>query len=215
MTPNKEDYLKIIYECSDDGKLAPNKAIAEGLGVTPSSVTEMLSKLKAEGLIEYQAYKGSRLTETGLRDCLGVVRSHELWEVFLIQHLGYSWSEAHEDAHLLEHAAPSRMVDRLDRFLGHPKFCPHGSAIPQEGLIPVTGELRPLSALVAGDSAVLRKVFEEKELLDYLQGLGLSIGARLEVLKIGSYNGPVTISIEGRVLPINHRATEQIFVSEH
>ncbi|MEM5817806.1 MAG: metal-dependent transcriptional regulator, partial [Desulfitobacterium hafniense] len=95
MTPNKEDYLKAIYKLGGLERLVSNKRIAEALQIAPASVTEMLGKMKRECLIHYEPYKGSRLTDEGMRTAISLVRGHRLWEVFLMRHLGYSWSEAH------------------------------------------------------------------------------------------------------------------------
>lgn len=212
MTSNKEDYLKVIYEEGGAGRLVPNKVLSEKLGIAPASVSEMLAKLCAQGLIEYQAYKGSRLTEQGVLACLAVVRSHRLWEVFLMQHLGYSWREAHEDAHLLEHAAPARMVERLDAFLNYPKTCPHGSVIPPRGEVPVSTQVRRLSQLQPGEQAVVYRVEEDGELLDYLEKSGLLIGQEIQVLAVGDYEGPICFRQGGRKLQISYKAAVSVYV---
>lgn len=131
MTPNKEDYLKVIYKLSESDKLVTNKKIAEYLQIAPASVTEMLIKLNRDGYIIYQPYKGSVLTEQGNKIAISLLRGHRLWEVFLMKYLDYSYSEAHEDAELLEHVTPIRLIERLDQFLEHPSHCPHGSIIPK------------------------------------------------------------------------------------
>lgn len=212
MTSNKEDYLKVIYEEGGLERSVPNKTISEKLGIAPASVSEMLIKLEKQGLISYEAYKGSRLTEAGLAACIDVVRSHELWEVFLMRHLGYSWREAHEDAHLLEHVAPPRMVDRLDAFLNHPKTCPHGSLIPQNGQAPARLQLMRLSSLSEGETAVIRQVVEDGKLLDYLERSGLQIHKTIQVLSIDDYEGPVSFLQDGETITISFKAATQIFV---
>lgn len=212
MTPTKEDCLKLLYQHGADGVLVSNKTLAEGLGVTPASVTEIVLKLKQEGYIEYQAYKGSRLTEEGRRVGLRLVRNHRLWEVFLIEHLGYSWSEAHEDAHIMEHMAPQRMIDRLNDFLGRPTSCPHGAPIPQEGHRDMTESQITLASRHIGDEVEIERVNEEKELLDYLEALGITIGATVRVAQIAAYDGPITVSLGEQSLQISRRAADQIFV---
>lgn len=212
MTSNKEDYLKIIYDEGGLKKAVPNKIISEKLNIAPASVSEMLSKLEKQGFIAYEAYKGSRLTDKGLAACLDIVRSHELWEVFLMRHLGYSWREAHEDAHLLEHVAPSRMIDRLDAFLNYPQTCPHGALIPQNGKVPDSLQLMRLSSLSIGESAVVHRVVEDGALLDYLEQSGLQIHKKLQVLSIDDYEGPIRFSQEGKNITISFKAATQIFV---
>ncbi|WP_027399172.1 metal-dependent transcriptional regulator [Anaerovorax odorimutans] len=214
MTPNKEDYLKIIYKLGGFEKLVNNKKIAEALQIAPASVTEMLGKLKRENLIHYEAYKGSCLTQKGMNIAITMIRGHRLWEVFLIRHLGYSWSEAHEDAELLEHITPSRLTVRLDKFLNYPAYCPHGSAIPNpDGEIYQT-PLYPLTMLPLNKTSYIRRVTEEKELLDYLQETGIAIGSLVQVTEIGAYEGPLTLNLEGKLIQISYKAACHIYVDE-
>lgn len=214
MTSSKEDYLKEIYKLGGSEQLVGNKRIADTLKLAPASVTEMLGKLEQEGLIQYEPYKGSRLTPNGIKVAISLLRGHRLWEVFLMRHLGYSWSEAHEDAELLEHVTPPRLIGRLDQFLNYPAYCPHGNAIPHtDGQVSSTS-LQPLSQLRTGDASYIRKVDEEKELLDYLQSLGLEIGDAVSVISIGAYEGPLTLDLNGKRVQISYKAACQVYVDE-
>lgn len=214
MTPNKEDYLKEIYKLGGMEEQVSNKQIAESLQIAPASVTEMLGKLKREGLIHYEPYKGSRLTDAGMRIAITLVRGHRLWEVFLMRHLGYSWSEAHEDAELLEHITPSRLTARLDQFLNYPAYCPHGSAIPHpDGQVDLT-PLQPLNLLPIGQISHIRRVTEERELLDYLQASGITIGSAVRIVEAGAYEGPLTLDLEGKQVQISYKAACHIYVDE-
>lgn len=214
MTPNKEDYLKAIYKLGGMEKLVSNKRIAETLQIAPASVTEMLGKMKREGLIQYEPYKGSRLTDEGTRSAISLVRGHRLWEVFLMRHLGYSWSEAHEDAELLEHITPPRLTARMDQFLNYPAYCPHGSAIPhtdgQIDRIP----MQTLNLLPVGVTSHIRRVTEEKELLDYLQETGIAIGSSVRIIEMAAYEGPLTLDLEGKRVQISYKAACQIYVDQ-
>lgn len=210
--PTKEDYLRIIYEEGGLESIVSNKMIAEKLGLTAASVSEMLAKLSGQGLIDYQAYKGSRLTPEGLVACMDVVRSHRLWEVFLIRHLGYSWRESHEDAHLLEHAASPRMLERLDAFLNYPQTCPHGSPIPREGKALRQATLQRLSDLAVGDHAIVRRVVEDGALLDYLERNGVEVHQAIKVLAVEDYEGPISFAQGDRMISISYKAATQIFV---
>ena len=214
MTPNKEDYLKAIYKLGGLEKLISNKQIAEALHIAPASVTEMLQKMKREGLIHYEPYKGSRLTDEGMQMAISLVRGHRLWEVFLMRHLGYSWSEAHEDAELLEHITPTRLIPRLDQFLNYPAYCPHGSAIPHaDGQInPIP--IQPLNLLPVGITSHIRRVTEEKELLDYLQQSGIIIGSSVCIVDAAPYEGPLTLDLEGKCIQISYKAACQIYVDQ-
>lgn len=214
MTHNKEDYLLTLYRLGADADLVGNKQVAAQMGITPASVTEMLVRMSAEGLLEYQPYKGSRLTEAGLQVLFPILRSHRLWEVFLIRHLGYSWSEAHEEAHELEHATSGKMLERLDAFLNYPTHCPHGEWIPREGTRAESVRLIPLSGLAAGQRAITRRVTEEKELLDYLQGIGMEIGAQIVIENVAPYAGDITLLLGERRISVSHTAAQQILVEQ-
>jgi DtxR family Mn-dependent transcriptional regulator len=174
----------------------------------------MLVKLGKESLIRYEAYKGTRLTREGRRKAVELLRGHRLWEVFLREHLGYSWSEAHEDAELLEHVTPKRLVERLDAYLNHPARCPHGEPIPRAGEQIAEAPLIPLSQVPAGGRIVLRKVREERELMDYLEASGIRLGAKATVEAVGAYEGPVSLAIDGKCVALSHKAAKQIFVED-
>lgn len=212
MTSNKEDYLKVIYEEGGLEQAVSNKKIAGHLGIAAASVSEMLTKLARQNLISYAPYKGSRLTAQGMASCINVIRSHRLWEVFLMRHLGYSWREAHEDAHLLEHAAPPRMVDRLDGFLNYPQTCPHGSLIPHKGEVPCDIMTKRLTDLSQGDLATICRITEDGELLDYLERSGLQLQIPIQVLSLDDYEGPVKFRQENKTIQISYKAAKQVFV---
>ena len=212
MTTNKEDYLKAIYHCGGLYKRVATKEVAKKLGIASASVTEMIARLAKEELLSYEPYKGSQLTQKGIDACINVVRSHELWEVFLVKYLGCSLSEAHKDAEELEHATSPILAERLDHFLNMPAVCPHGAMIPRPGNIPPNRNLIPLSSIPAGDTAVISQIEENKELLDYLEPLGIVTGIRLTVEQYGAYEGPLELLIENRSIQLSRKAAEQIWV---
>lgn len=212
MTTSKEDYLKAIYHSGGLHKRVSTKEVAQRLGIASASVTEMIGRLAKEGLLTYEPYKGSQLTQEGLEHCISVVRSHELWEVFLVQYLGYSLSEAHKDADALEHATSPLLTERLDKLLNHPAICPHGAVIPRPGDIPPDRHMILLSALPAGASAVIGQVEEEKELLDYLERLALGVGVEVRVDRYGEYGGPLELTVKNRPLQLTRKAADQIWV---
>lgn len=212
MTANVEDYLKLIYQEGGKDKRVSNKIIADNLEIAPPSVTEMITKLHKQGYVHYTPYKGSLITEKGIQSCLPLVKGHRLWEVFLIEHLGYSWSEAHEDADLLEHNMSIRMIERLDKFLNYPKYCPHGCKIPREDDNLPTVELVPLSSLKLGDTGFIRRILEEKSLLDYVENIGLKIGHKFTIERIDAYEGPYQLLIDGTTIQLSYKATNSIFI---
>lgn len=212
MTPNKEDYLKEIGKLGGGDNLVSNKRIAESMRVSPASVSEMLSKMEKEGLVQCEPYRGIRLTQEGKRYSAALLRSHRLWEVFLRRDLHCSWSEAHEDAERLEHVTSPQLAQRLDDFLNYPGYCPHGSAIPRADGELRQPSLRKLNRMAVGESSVIRRVSEEKELLDYLEDLGIGIGDAFTVRSYGACEGPVTLEIGGRSVSVSYKAACHIDV---
>lgn len=230
MTANREDYLKQIYKLGGAENFISNKHLAFSLNVSPPSVSEMIAKLSKEGLVTYEAYKGVKLTEEGRKKSVFLARSHRLWEVFLIEKLGYDWSDAHIDAELLEHVTPERLEKRLYAFLGKPKRCPHGEIIPDYEDMGIKDEgLIYLSDMDCGKMARLTRVKEEKELLDYLQDLGVVIGSTIKIINKGEYEGNITfemIAVESiddkekrnstsKSITVSHKAAQRIFVREN
>lgn len=124
MTINREDYIKAIYELGGNIKQVSNKNIAESLKISAPSVSEMIKKLLNDGFIDYELYQGVKLTEYGIKEAMKIRRRHLLWEVFLVEKLGYSWEEIDEEAEKLEHVTSVKLEERLDKYLNYPKFCP-------------------------------------------------------------------------------------------
>lgn len=213
MTSNREDYLKVIYEAGGMESYVSNKTISQQLGVAAGSVSEMVAKLKSEHLIDSKPYRGVKLTENGLEACIELVRSHRLWEVFLLKHLNYSWREAHEDAHLLEHVAPKRMVERLAVFLENPTHCPHGAIIPKQGeCFPKEMDLDSLASLSVGEKAWVVRVSEESELLDYLSKVGLLTDSEIEIISKDEYEGPITFKQNNTQQMISYKAATKVYI---
>lgn len=182
MTPNREDYLKLILELGGDQKKINNKQIVSGLDVSAASVSEMISKLLKEGLVEHSPYQGVQLTETGLASASALIRKHRLWEVFLVEHLHYSWNEVHDDAEVLEHVTSETLASRLEAYLDHPRYCPHGGMIPEQGELIHEGEKNTMSSYPVGTKIRIARVLDERELLDYLVSIQLNIHEEYEII---------------------------------
>ena len=176
MTPNKEDYLKCIYEIgTEEGKIS-NKEIANRMQVSPPAVTEMIKKLISEDLIVKDKHKGYLLTETGTINVAELYRKHRLIEVFLVDHLQYTCDLIHQEAEILEHTVSDHFINALDRLLNYPQTCPHGGQIPKSGqLIEEIYNQTFTQDLTPGDY-VLRRVQDQIDLLHYLETVGLKIG---------------------------------------
>ncbi len=127
----REDYLKTMLKLSNEETWISNKQLASVLGVSAPSASEMVRKLEMEGLVQVVAYRGSRLTDAGRNMAIHLIRSHRLWEVFLIEYLQYDPSEADAEAELLEHSSTIKLTEALEKFLNYPTHCPHGAVIPE------------------------------------------------------------------------------------
>lgn len=175
MTSNREDYLKTITELQRRSGSVNNRMIADQMGVSPASVSEMLHKMVKDGLVEVSPDKNVALTDSGFKAAVHLLRIHRLWEVFLVDHLGYSWSEVHEEAEQLEHASSPLLAERLDHFLGHPKMCPHGGNIPAGDGALQARKLYRLADLPVGVRTIIRRVPERRDLLDLLSERGIRL----------------------------------------
>ncbi|MDO5713531.1 MAG: metal-dependent transcriptional regulator [Tissierellia bacterium] len=132
MSPHREDYLKMIFELEKHCGYSSNKSISQGLGIAPASVTEMIRKLKDKDLV-YSKGQKIYLTEEGNILAKQLLSRHRLWETFLMEKLGYLPSEVHHVAEILEHVTDETLINRLNDFLGKPKYCPHGGVIYKNG----------------------------------------------------------------------------------
>ncbi len=214
MTRSEEDYIKVIFNLGGEENLVSNKAISTALGISPSSVNEMIKKLTKEGYLKVIAYKGSSLTLKGLDSATEMVRRHRLWEVFLLEHLGYSWDKVHEEAESLEHVMSKHFEEKFYNYLGQPKFCPHGSPIPTlNGRIPKT-DLLLLSDAQVGESVVIQKVGQDVELLKYLEKISLEIKGKYLITDIGLFLGPITLNRNEKEIVIGREASKHIYISK-
>jgi DtxR family Mn-dependent transcriptional regulator len=191
-----QDYLKEIHKLRLEGRKATTSAIAERMGVRPSSATAMVKKLAALGLAEHAPYRGVELTPAGERVALEVIRHHRLLEQYLAQALGLSLDEVHTEADRLEHALSEELEARIDRSLGFPTHDPHGDPIPDRKLKLDRSKLRTLSSLEPGDEATIRRVpSDDDELLRYLKTLALVPGRKVKLRSAAPFGGPLTVSV--------------------
>lgn len=217
MSPNKEDYIKAIFGLSKENDIVSNKDIANKLSISAASVTDMISRLVKEGMVTHYPYKGVKLTETGIRTSNQLIRKHRVLEVFLYEKLGFKWNEVHEEADRLEHASSDKFIERLDEFLDHPTYDPHGGVIPNaDGTVDAPlNTLLNLSDLEIGDHFLVREVSDDEDLLNYLHDKNFSLNKNYELQNIDSYDGTITISDDetGAALTISEKALSQIKVS--
>ena len=211
-----EDYLKTIYGLTRDGRASTNQ-IAERMGVTPASVTNMIQKLSGTHppLLDYRKHRGVLLTEEGEKIALEILRHHRLIEMFLHQTLGYGWDEVHEEADRLEHVISEEFEERIAETLGNPEHDPHGDPIPSRDLrLPATNE-EMLSNLRTGQSGIITRVRDTNpELLRYLSNLGLKPGASIRVTDFSPFDQNLSIAIDDKPEPVvlGPSVTSQVYV---
>ncbi|MEM0996590.1 MAG: metal-dependent transcriptional regulator [Bacteroidota bacterium] len=207
----EENYLKAIYKYSvDDGPVSTN-TIARYLQTTPASVTDMLKRLNEKSLVNYQPYRGARLTDSGRKVALKIIRKHRLWECFLVRTLHFSWDAVHDTAEQLEHIDSPELIDKLDEFLGFPKFDPHGDPIPSKDGIFEQRATIPLSECPAGISATVAGVLEHKpEFLQYLDRIGMTIGVTVEIVEKIPFDDSLLLVVNDRELILSGEFARQI-----
>lgn len=212
----EENYLKALVQLTifEEGatEVGVNR-LAEYLGVKPATVSDMVRKLKKKALVNYERYGKISLTEEGRFLGMMVIRRHRLWETFLQQKLDFSWDEVHELAEDLEHIHSKKLINRLDAFLDHPEFDPHGDAIPnREGeiLIPFRRTLND------GESGKRYKIIAVKdnssEFLKYLDKLGIAINDEATIINKESFDELITIRFNGKERVLSPKVTDYLFV---
>lgn len=214
MTPNKEDYLKCIYEISTLEEKITNKEIATRMQVSPPAVTEMLKKLRTEGFITKESQKGYLLTELGLKQVSDLYRKHRLIEVFLIKKLGYTPKEVHDEAEVLEHTVSDHFIEQLEKLLNYPLYCPHGGTIPKKGYLLNEGYQNRLSQYKEKGLYKLKRVHDELALLKHLEQLDLTIGDELELLGYDPYTQLYHLRIKEKETQINPSIAQQLYVEK-
>jgi DtxR family Mn-dependent transcriptional regulator len=198
----EENYIKAIFSIGRGGAFPVSTTELSGrLMNKAGSVTEMLKRLSTKKLIRYRKYQGVKLTLTGQKLAVAVVRKHRLWEVFLNEKLGFRWDEVHDIAEQLEHIHSEELVRRLDHFLGKPRFDPHGEPIPGEN-----GEIHENNAMpLSHAKKAVRYVFagvtdDASRTLRHISSLGLKLGDRVRIMQMDSFDGSCQVQVNGRKL---------------
>ncbi|HEV7168761.1 MAG TPA: metal-dependent transcriptional regulator [Micrococcaceae bacterium] len=193
-----EDYVKVIYSFTEwqDTPITSSQ-LAARLGVANSSVSEMVRKLKAQGLVIHRPYAAVRLTEQGRALALAMVRRHRLLETYLVQELGYSWDQVHDEAELLEHAVSDTFIERMSAKLGNPARDPHGDPIPgPDGTVVVPAAYR-MSELDPGHEGRITRISDDNpDLLRYLSDQQIGLDSHVLVRGRKPFSGALTVSID-------------------
>ena len=202
-----EEYLEVIYRLEKKVGFARTVELARRLKVVPGSVTNTIENLERRGLVIHEPYKGIKLTETGRKLALNVLRRHRLAERLLTDVLHLDWSEAHDAACKLEHAFSNKVIKPLEKTLGHPKTCPHGNPIPTKcgGIFEEKSE--PLSNLNPQEGGIVVKIMDEdSNLLRYLATLGLTPGTSVKIVEKAPLNDLITVEVDGT----NHALSRKV-----
>ncbi len=209
-----EDYLKTIYALEQKESPVSTSRIAKARGVKPGSATSMIQRLDRLNLVDYEKHYGVALTEAGKEIALEVIRHHRLVELYLMEALGFSWDEVHEQADILEHVISEELEEKMAAALNYPSFDPHGDPIPsRDGLI-VKVETLALSDLPENTAALVSRIPDnaDGDFLRYIAQLGLVPGARLFVTDAAPFDGPLTIEIDGQRQVIGYKIASTIQV---
>jgi DtxR family Mn-dependent transcriptional regulator len=204
---SKENYIKAIFHLQQEQQNVNTNALADALQTKAASVTDMLKKLQLQKLLQYEKYRGVKLTAEGKKVAIQIIRKHRLWEYFLVEKLQFGWEEVHDIAEELEHISSKKLIDRLDAFLDFPQSDPHGDPIPD-----ANGKMPSLRQSAVGDlpvnsSGIVNGISDQSpDMLELLKHKNIQLGTRLEIKKKFDVDGSVEIKIRNQQ-PVN--------ISEH
>ena len=213
-SPSIEDYLKAVYKLEEnEGAPVSTGDLAQAMGVSSASASNMIKRLDELDFLTYEAYEGATLTNPGRTVALEVIRHHRLLELYLKDVMGFSWDEIHEEAEILEHHISERFEDRIEEMLGHPERDPHGHPIPARDGTVDTLPTRSLADLVEGNAASIDHIADEDgELLDLLEQRGLLPGATVEVVDTRPLDGLLVVAVDGAEQVIGRPVAQKVVV---
>ena len=212
---SEENYIKAIYHLQGAQTTVTTNELAEKLNTKPASVTDMMKKLKVKKLLHYQPYQGFRLSNEGKKVALDIIRRHRLWEYFLAEKLKFKWDEVHVVAEDLEHVSSKKLIDKLDEYLGYPKFDPHGDPIPDSlGKMEYSQQLTLSELPLNKPAEVCRVINQSEEMLELLQHKRISIGTKLEVKRKFNFDHSIEIKLrQQQAFSISDELAKNIFVT--
>ncbi len=208
-----EDYIKAIYKLEGKGEKATTSALAGQLEVADASITDMIKKLSERGLLHYEPYQGVELTAKGRKVALATLRRHRLWEMFLVQFLGFSWDMVHDEAERLEHVTSDELEHQLDKALGFPSVDPHGDPIPsKEGVVNDTAS-SSLAECEAGSVVKISRVSDDNsEILIHASQIGLALNSKLTIKEKKTFDGSMVVKVGSKQHFISKEVAQAIFV---
>lgn len=211
---SKEDYLSEIYKNADSKGHTKAALLAEKLQVSNAAVTDMLKKLKSDGHIKYEPYRGVELTDKGKEYAKNMVRRHRIWEVFLHQIVGLPWDKVHDEAHNLEHSGSDELINKMEEMLNFPEFDPHGDPIPSKhGVLPRQKKNVALTGLQPDQKGKVSRVNDfDNNFLIYLSKIGVKLQKEIRVCEILSFDNSMLVEIDRKKVNLSHTIAANIFV---
>ncbi len=211
----EENYLKAMLHLTFEQGLkdAGTNELATQLELKPATVNDMLKKLRHKKLVDYRKYGRITLTAEGKKKAVDVVRRHRLWETFLYSKLGFTWDEVHEVAEQLEHIQSQKLIDKLDKFLGHPAYDPHGDVIPD-----ASGKIKQPIKKTLGEELVGHEVMmvgvknNSAAFLQYVDKVGLSLNKPVKILSREPYDQSLEIDVNGKKCTVSRKFAENILI---
>lgn len=216
-TISKENYLKAIYGLAlDISETVSASDLSKELNVSNSAITEMANKLSKQGYIQYEKYKGIRILEKGRKLAIDVIRKHRIWEIFLIDTLGYNWDEVHIEAEKLEHCSSTLLIDRIDKYLDYPSIDPHGEPVPnKDGTYRTFVDDIPMKNCQIGNKYLISRVDDKNpDLVKYLSQINMELNKVVIIIDKLSFDGSIIISVDNVNHSLSEKLVDKIYLSE-
>lgn len=215
MSISTEDFIKAIYKLRDNKEPSTSSAIADQLRISNAAVTDMSKKLSNKGLVIYEKYKELQLTKKGLIEAKQIIRRHRIWETFLHKVLGMNKTEIHHEAELLEHQTTDNLLNKLDKFLGYPRFDPHGDPIPdRHGKIADQPDQLAIADAGKGEYFVSRIITDNQITDQYLKSIGLVLGKQIIVKEKVDELASIMVVLENKQHLIQEKIYKKVFVTK-
>ena len=213
-TISEENHIKGVYHLQQQTGLVNTNALASEMQTKAASVTDMLKKLKLKKILQYEKYKGFKLTEMGKKIALSIIRKHRLWEYFLTVKLGFDWAKVHAIAEELEHISSEELIQKLDDFLGNPSFDPHGDPIPDSfGKIPTIKQYNLMQLPIKKKAIVSSVSNQSAQMLEMLKHYKVGIGTPIQITKHFLFDGSLEVKILKTTTSIlSEQVAKNIFV---
>ncbi len=211
----EENYLKAMYKIVLDNNKEDisSSEISSALQIKPASVSNMLTRFRNKGLVNFTRYSKASLTSLGKEYGQKILRKHRIWETFLYVKLGFDWNEVHDVAEQLEHIKSEKLLDKIDEMLGFPKFDPHGECIPQQdGSIPIDNRILLSQAEPESNYIVVGLKDSTIEMLDYLKKIGIEIKTKIKFISILKFDNSLELKVNDKTVIISTKVADNIYI---